>query len=619
MVIDMKKRVLSILLVALLIVGIVPANVFAATTKYERPLTFETNIATELKKLNLFKGVSDTNFALEKVPSRLEALVIMLRLMGKENEILAGSYSHPFTDVPSWADKYVGYAYENGLTKGSSATKFGTGNATDVQFLTFVLRALGYSDSDGDFTWDNPYDLAEELGVINDCVVTGSGFLRADCVIICYNSLSVQLKNEKGILSEKLIADGVFAEDIYNAVVDDVDEIISKQQIMSGSTINYSEISKIYFGRDIELYNNPKTDEEYTNNFLYSFVRGDFEYSYLLRNQIKAQYILENEMHGFPLPNLLLTHMYETALGYFLNEQANLIYFKDNKWYINLGPNITLSESPSDIKYQLIAAYNAAVEIHDDLHANGIIRVGMNELNIAKAYTNYLKNNSGIQTADGRGNHKMIYDSAYGALVNKNAACGGRAAATVMLLRLEGIKSSVLYGRDISGQGHLVPYAVLDGKEYGIEWKNLSLETAIQPISNVYALNGYMPHTDSLELARTECGYTGVKEFPSITPVEKPILEEYDLGDVECSVECLGQSCGYEIYRLSCSEEYANTRRGTLISMNIYGGNNLMRNNPQIDIWDFTVGTYLFIDANTIRIIRSHGETGKLVLNITKK
>lgn len=55
--------------------------------------------------MNLFKGVSDTNFDLGRAPSRIEALVIMLRLMGKEAEILAGEYQHPFTDVPSWAEK----------------------------------------------------------------------------------------------------------------------------------------------------------------------------------------------------------------------------------------------------------------------------------------------------------------------------------------------------------------------------------------------------------------------------------------------------------------------------------------------------------------------------------
>jgi hypothetical protein len=72
---------------------------------------------------------------------------MLIRAMGKESEALGGSWSHPFTDVDSWADKYVGYGYEKGLTKGVSATQFGTGNADSDMYLTFMLRALGYDDS----------------------------------------------------------------------------------------------------------------------------------------------------------------------------------------------------------------------------------------------------------------------------------------------------------------------------------------------------------------------------------------------------------------------------------------------------------------------------------------
>ena len=86
----MKKKLVCLILTALMVLSIMPASVFAAQVKCERPLQFEENIAAELKKLNLFKGVSETDFALRKVPTRIEALVIMLRLMGKESEILAG-------------------------------------------------------------------------------------------------------------------------------------------------------------------------------------------------------------------------------------------------------------------------------------------------------------------------------------------------------------------------------------------------------------------------------------------------------------------------------------------------------------------------------------------------
>ena len=130
-----------------------------------RDVAYEESLAADLKQLGLFKGVSETNFDLKRAPTRLEALVMLIRILGKEQDALNETREHPFTDVPAWADAYVGYAYENGLTKGMSATKFGSGDAGAGTYLTFVLRALGYSDTDGaDFTWDNPYGLARRIG-----------------------------------------------------------------------------------------------------------------------------------------------------------------------------------------------------------------------------------------------------------------------------------------------------------------------------------------------------------------------------------------------------------------------------------------------------------------------
>ena len=212
----MFKKVLSIILAISMVLSMGIANAFAAD---KRDLSMEEATAVQLKSLNLFKGVSETNFDLGRAPSRIEALVIMLRLLGKEAEILDGSYKHPFNDVPSWANNYVGYAYENGLTKGISATKFGTDNASAAQFMTFVLRAMDYSDSNGDFTWDNPFKLAKEIGVLDDSIVIDNGFLRADCGSICFNALSAKLKGGTKTLGDKLISEKVFTKDQYDKVI----------------------------------------------------------------------------------------------------------------------------------------------------------------------------------------------------------------------------------------------------------------------------------------------------------------------------------------------------------------------------------------------------------------
>lgn len=195
-----------------------PADTPTESVEALPPRPDAVGFAQNLKALGLFKGVSDTDFALEREPSRSEALVMLIRLLGKESAAISGGHSHPFTDVADWASPYVGYAYNNGLTNGVSATEFGNSNANAAAYLTFVLRALGYSDANGaDFTWDNPFALAKTVGILTDDVDT-SGFLREDVAIVSGNALFAKLKGESRTLAEKLISEGVFTKESFLSV-----------------------------------------------------------------------------------------------------------------------------------------------------------------------------------------------------------------------------------------------------------------------------------------------------------------------------------------------------------------------------------------------------------------
>ena len=209
----MKKTILSAL-VLLLTAVLLTAGAGAADLKEAE------SKAAQLKELGLFKGVSDTDFDLNREPTRVEALVMLIRTLGEENAALSGNHSHPFTDVPAWADAYVGYAYETGLTKGISATEFGSGNASAAMYVTFMLRALGYSDGAGDFAWDNPFALAREVGVLTDEADTAH-FLRADVVAVSYSALNAAMKGSKTTLAETLIGKGVFTRDKLKLIAGD--------------------------------------------------------------------------------------------------------------------------------------------------------------------------------------------------------------------------------------------------------------------------------------------------------------------------------------------------------------------------------------------------------------
>lgn len=178
------------------------------------------DIALDLKELGLFKGVSNTEFELDRAPSRVEAIIMLIRVLGKENEALNGDLEHSFIDVEDWANNYVGYAYNNGLSNGVSKTEFGSENASSAMYLTFVLRSLGYSDVDGnDFSWDSPYELARTIGILPDCVDTDN-FMRKDVAVISYAALSVKLNGSEQTLAEKLISANVFTHEQFDSVYD---------------------------------------------------------------------------------------------------------------------------------------------------------------------------------------------------------------------------------------------------------------------------------------------------------------------------------------------------------------------------------------------------------------
>lgn len=204
----MKTTHIGFLSIALCI--ILSISVFAA-----RDVSFENNLAADLRELGLFSGVSADDFDLDRAPTRTEVLVMLIRVLGEEDEALSGTWSHPFNDVAPWADPYVGYAYTNGLTQGVSSTRFGTGNAGVATYLTFMLRALGYSDANNkDFPWDNPYVLAKSVGIMPDFIDT-ENFWRADIVSISYAALGAKLKGSNQTLAEKLMAAGTFTVEAY--------------------------------------------------------------------------------------------------------------------------------------------------------------------------------------------------------------------------------------------------------------------------------------------------------------------------------------------------------------------------------------------------------------------
>lgn len=193
------KRFAKIISMVAVLAALLSVSIFAADFDH---------CADALKDLGLFQGTTK-GYELDRAPNRAEAGVMLVRLLGKEDDAKKLTYTAPFTDVQDWAKPYVQYLYDNGLTKGKTATAFGYGDqCTAQQYATFLLRALGYSDTNGDFTYAKAMDFATEKGVVDAVNCDASNFLRDDVVAMSYTALATAPKSGEADLLTKLVKDG---------------------------------------------------------------------------------------------------------------------------------------------------------------------------------------------------------------------------------------------------------------------------------------------------------------------------------------------------------------------------------------------------------------------------
>ena len=153
-------------------------------------------------------------FSLEAVGNRADSLTMLVRLLGGEPEALSANYTHPFGDSYGWMSPYVGYAYVYGITNGTSPGPegvYGAGTFSPAEnipcrdFVTWILRALGYANVD----WASPWALAREVGL---SYPESDVFYRADLAVTALSALDCRTVN--GIsLRQRLISSGVIPDD----------------------------------------------------------------------------------------------------------------------------------------------------------------------------------------------------------------------------------------------------------------------------------------------------------------------------------------------------------------------------------------------------------------------
>ncbi len=183
-------------------------------------------LAAALAELGLFRGTGTaygSGYDLEAVPTRIVGLVMFLRLIGAEQDALTYAGANPFTDTPAWCDRYVAYAYAMGYARGvgtgaGGRLLFSPNTAISAgEYMTFLLRALGYSDSgpQAEFTWDGSLPFALSRGVVNHTeyqLLSEGGFLRAQVAYLSLYTLSAPLADGSGTLADRLAGRGTIDE-----------------------------------------------------------------------------------------------------------------------------------------------------------------------------------------------------------------------------------------------------------------------------------------------------------------------------------------------------------------------------------------------------------------------
>ena len=75
--------------------------------------------AWSLYSMGLFSGTGMNEdgtpvFELDSKITRAQTVALIVRLMGKTSEAEGGDWTTTFTDLPNWAESYIGYAYTVG-------------------------------------------------------------------------------------------------------------------------------------------------------------------------------------------------------------------------------------------------------------------------------------------------------------------------------------------------------------------------------------------------------------------------------------------------------------------------------------------------------------------------
>ena len=229
------KRFLTVFFTALLLTAAL--CVTASASDYD-------DAAQDLSAIGMFRGTA-SGFELDRAPKRSEAAIMLVRLYGAEEEAKAaydaGQISHPFTDVSDFTSPYVAWLYNKGITKGATATTFGSaGPCSAKMYCAFLLRALGYEDG-VDFQYADTLEFAQQKGFYDPTMFAGD-FLRDDLAALTYQGLATDLKDGSTYLLDSLVKSGAVDAESAKPMTEKIDAYRTMSAAMNTVDANAMDV-----------------------------------------------------------------------------------------------------------------------------------------------------------------------------------------------------------------------------------------------------------------------------------------------------------------------------------------------------------------------------------------
>lgn len=417
----MKKKIAAIFAAVIMLISI-PAQARGIPGDF---LSYATQSAQRLYNLGLFLGTGQNpdgspDFNLTSPATRGEAVVMLVRMLGAEDDAKISYYGHPFTDT-GWADDYINYAYGNHIAYGISDTEFGTQEEITLpQFLTFTLRALGYTDID----WRNPYPEADAVGLV---YAPGECY-RADMAIICSSALECRVNGSDKTLFEVLLEKGAIGSSALPIEgFGPVTELITSISISSGDEL-MEKFAKVADGRAPHVtINVPPGTESFYIDQLNSEINRFCDLRKLGSTWIPGSGVITVDI------------TYDTA--------ATAMAYLEGKI--------------SDIDDNTRLTLNEAIKVHSRL-----VSSNMTTYDKVKAFHDYLVNYNTYRETGERSH------SAVGALLDGLSVCEGYTEAFDLLCYLSNIDCIQIAGTGFSNgtsESHSWNKVYIDGAWYNID------------------------------------------------------------------------------------------------------------------------------------------------------